>query len=115
MRRLLKIAFAVFVTLGLALAPLAAPASAAQARSDGMSDMSMSSDMPCCPDEQKSKDCQDCPLVAMCILKTVQAGPTGAAAIPLRHAVRTTHLVADEVIGDGLTRPPPDQPPRILA
>jgi hypothetical protein len=114
MRRLLKIAFAVFVTLGLALAPLAAPAAAAQARADGMTDMSMSSDMSCCPDEQKSKDCQDCPLVAMCVLKTAQAGPSEAAALPLRHAIRTTHLVADDVIGDGLTRPPPHQPPRTL-
>ena len=59
-----------------------------------MTDMSMSADMPCCPDEQKSKDCQDCPLVAMCILKTAQAGPVATAALPLRHAIRTTHLVA---------------------
>ncbi|MCK1689038.1 hypothetical protein [Bradyrhizobium sp. 145] len=115
LRRLLRIAFAVFVTAGLTLAPLAAPAAAAQARPDGMSDMSISVDMPCCPDEQKSKDCQDCPLVAMCILKTAEAGPSEAAALPLRHAIRTTHFVADDLVGDGLTRPPPDQPPRTLA
>ena len=115
LRRLLRVAFAVFVTAGLALAPMAAPAAAAQARSEGMTDKSMSADNPCFPDEQKSKDCQDCPLVAMCILKTVQAGPTGTAAIPLRHAIRTTHSVTDDVVGDGLVRPPPDQPPRTLA
>src|SRR3982751_3738849 len=110
-RRFIGRLLAVLVVAGVALAP-----AAVQAASLGSpSDMSMSADMPCCPDEQKSKDCQDCPLVAMCILKTVQAGPTEAAAIPLRHAIRTTHLVADEIIGDGLTRPPPDQPPRILA
>lgn len=114
LRGLLRVAFAVLVTAGLTLAPLAAPAAAAQARSDGMSDMSMSADMSCCPDEQKGKDCQDCPLVAMCILKTAQAGPSMVAALPLRHAIRTTHLVADDVIGDGLTRPPPHQPPRTL-
>ncbi|MCK1538012.1 MULTISPECIES: hypothetical protein [unclassified Bradyrhizobium] len=115
LRGLLRIAFAVLVTAGLTLAPLAAPAAAAQARSDGMSDMSVSADMPCCPDEQKGKDCQDCPLVAMCVLKTVQAGLSETAALPLRHAIRTTHLVADDLVGDGLTRPPPDQPPRTLA
>jgi hypothetical protein len=115
MRRLLKIVFAFFVTLGLALAPLAAPAAAAQARLDGMSDMSMSADMTCCPDDQKSNDCQDCPLVAMCVLKTTQAGPSEAVALPLRHAIRTTHSVADDAVGDGLVRPPPDQPPRTLA
>lgn len=115
LRRLLRVAFAVLVTAGLTFAPFAAPAAAAQARSDGMSDTSMSADMPCCPDEQKSKDCQDCPLVAICLLKTAQAGPSEAAALLLRHATRTMHLVADDLVGDGLSRPPPDQPPRILA
>jgi hypothetical protein len=115
LRRLLRLALAVFVTLGLTLAPLAAPAAVAQARSDGMSDMLMSADMPCCPDEQKSKDCQDCPLVAMCILKTAQPGPSPISALPLRRGIRTTHLVADDILGDGLDRPPPDQPPRTLA
>ena len=115
LRRLLRIAFAASVTVGLTLAPLAAPAAAAQARSEGMTDMSMSADMPCCPDEQKSKDCQDCPLVAMCVLKTTQAGPSEAFALPLRHAIRTSHSVADDAVGDGLVRPPPDQPPRTLA
>lgn len=114
-RRLINMAFAVFVTVGLALAPLASPAAAAQARSAGMSDMSMSADMPCCPDEQKSKDCQDCPLIAMCILKTVQAGPSETGALPLRHAIRSNHVFADDVLGDGLVRPPPDHPPRNLA
>ncbi|MGR4928162.1 hypothetical protein ACFKHW_39290 (plasmid) [Bradyrhizobium lupini] len=115
LRRLLRVAFAVLVTAGLALAPLAAPAAAAQVHADGMSDMSMSADMPCCPDEQKGKDCQDCPLVAICVLKTAQAGPSDSAALLLRHAIRSTHLVAQDLVGDGLTRPPPDQPPRILA
>ena len=114
-RRLLNLALAVFVTVGLALAPLAAPMAATPAQPAGMTDMSMSAEMPCCPDEQKSKDCQDCPLVAMCILKTVPAGPV-ATAIPLqRHAVRAAHSLLDDVFADGLDRPPPDQPPRKLA
>ena len=115
LRRLLNLAFAVFVTAGLALAPMAAPAAAARARSGSMTDMSMSADMPCCPDEQKSKDCQDCPLIAMCILKTAQAAPSTATALPLRHPVRTTHSFRDDVLVDGLDRPPPDHPPRNLA
>lgn len=110
--RLLRVAFAVLVTAGLTLAPLAGPAAATKGRSEGMTDMSMSAEMPCCPDEQKSKDCHDCPLVAMCVLKTAQAGPSEAAALPLRHAIRTTHFVVDDLVGDGLVRPPPDQPPR---
>jgi hypothetical protein len=113
-RRFLNLALAVFVTVGLAVAPLGAPAIAAPPHAGGMADMSMSADMPCCPDEQKNKDCQDCPLVAICILKTAQAGPSLASALPVRHAVRTAHSVLDDVLADGLDRPPPDQPPRNL-
>jgi hypothetical protein len=114
LRRLLNLALAVFVTVGLAVAPLMAPSAAAQARAHDMTDMSMSSDMLCCP-EQKSMDCQDCPLTAMCVLQTVQAGPPMAAALLLRYAVRTAHIVRDDALSAGLDRPPPDQPPRYLA
>ena len=114
LRRLLNLAFAVFVTAGLALAPMAVPAAAARAQSGSMTDMSMSADMPCCPDEQKSKNCQDCPVIAMCILTTAQTAPSTAAALPLRHPVRTTHTFRDDVLVVGLDRPPPDQPPRSL-
>jgi hypothetical protein len=114
-RRFLKLALAVFVTAGLALAPLVAPA-AAKGPSMEMTDMSaISADMPCCPDGQKSKDCQDCPLVAMCVLKTSQAGPSMTFAMPVRHAIRAAHSVLDDAPADGLDHPPPDQPPRILA
>jgi hypothetical protein len=107
---------ALSVAAGLMLAPLSGSGIAdvqAAAVSDSM--QSMSTDMPCCPDQQKSTDCQDCPLVAMCILKTAQAGPSMAAALPLRYAIRTAHLVTDDVPGDDLDRPPPEQPPRTLA
>jgi hypothetical protein len=105
----------VFVTLGLAVAPLATPAAAAPPHAAGTMDMSMPADMPCCPDEQKSKDCQDCPLVAMCVLKTAQAGPSTTEALPLRHAIRTAHSFRDDAPAEGLVRPPPDHPPRNLA
>jgi hypothetical protein len=114
-RWLRNLALSVFVTVGLAVAPLGAPAIATLPHAGGMADMSMSADTPCCPDEEKSKDCQDCPLVAMCVLKTAQAGPSLASALPVRHAIRTAHSVLDDAPADGLDRPPPDQPPRNLA
>jgi hypothetical protein len=113
-RRLVNLIFAALVTAGLAIAPLATPPAAAQPHAGGMLDMSMSADMSCCPDEQKSKDCQDCPLVAICVLKNAQAGPSLASAMPVRHAIRTSYLVLDDVPADGLNRPPPDHPPRNL-
>jgi len=115
LRRLLNLVFSVFVTVGLVLSPLATPAASAHPQMAGMTDMSASGDMPCCPDQPKGKDCQDCPLVAMCVLKTAQAGPSASEALPLRHAIRTTHAVRNDAPADGLTRPPPDHPPRNLA
>ena len=114
--RILNLFLAVFVTVGLAVSPLATPAVAAHAQMLGMTDMTMSADMPCCPDEQKNnKDCQDCPLVAMCVVMTTQAAPAMTAALPPRYAIRTTHSMRDDLAADGLDRPPPDQPPRNLA
>jgi hypothetical protein len=116
LRRLIARLLAIAVIAGLSLAPLATPAAAQALAVSEMAGMSsMSADMPCCPDEQKSKDCGDCPLIAMCILKTVQAGPSQVAVMPVRHAIRTAHLVRNDALADGLDRPPPDYPPRALA
>jgi hypothetical protein len=117
LRRLIARLLAIAVIAALAIAPLATPASAMASAAANMAGMmsSMSADMPCCPDEQKAKDCQDCPLVAICMLKTIQAGPSLAAAMPIRHAIRTAHAARDDVLADGLDRPPPDHPPRNLA
>ena len=114
---------AIAIVVGLAVAPVAAPAAMQASNMDagmtGMSSMadmsSMAADMTCCPDEQKSKTCTDCPLIAMCVLTAAQAAPPATSALPVRHAIRTTHALRDDVFADGLNRPPPDQPPRNLA
>jgi hypothetical protein len=109
---------AISIVAGLAAAPVAAPAAMQAsimhaAMSAEMS--SMAADMPCCPDEQKSKTCTDCPVIAICVLTTAQVAPPETSALPVRHAVRTAHALRDDVFADGLDRPPPDQPPRNLA
>lgn len=127
-RLLISRLLAIAIVAGLAVAPVAAPAAMqaqmATAMTDmsGMTDMpaaadvsSMAADMPCCPDAQKSAPCTDCPITAMCVLTTAQAAPPEASVLPVRHAVRTTHALRDDDFADGLDRPPPDQPPRILA
>jgi hypothetical protein len=111
---------AIMIVAGLAVAPVAAPAamraSTMHASMAEMTDMSsMAAGMPCCPDEQKSKTCTDCPVIAMCALTTAQTTPPEMSALPVRHAVRATHALRDDVFADGLNRPPPDQPPRNLA
>jgi hypothetical protein len=119
---------AIAIVVGLAVAPVAAPAAMLAPMTAGTTDMSsmtdmssvadgssMAADMPCCPDEQKSKTCTDCPVIAMCVLTTAQAAPPETLALPVRHAVRATHALRDDVFADGLSSPPPDQPPRNLA
>jgi hypothetical protein len=94
------------------MAPVVTAATATETSVETTGMSAMSGDMPCCPSEQKSKDCQDCPLLAICALKTSQAGPAWAASVTIRHAVRTFHAVLNDVLVDGVDRPPPDQPPR---
>jgi hypothetical protein len=122
-RRFITRLLAIAIVVGLAVAPVAAPAAMQASNMDaGMTEMSpmadmssMAADMTCCPDEQKSKTCTDCPLIAMCVLTAAQAAPPATSALPVRHAIRTTHALRDDVFADGLDRPPPDQPPRNLA
>ncbi|MGO4713758.1 hypothetical protein [Bradyrhizobium sp. 2TAF24] len=123
-RRWLRFLLAALVTAGLTIAPLALPAVAKSLSPAGgspavmapmtdMSDMDMA-DMPCCPDKQKSDDCRDCPLMAMCMLKVLQTGPIVTAG---QHEpnVREQLHPRDDLMAEGLTRPPPDQPPRFLS
>jgi hypothetical protein len=110
--------FRLFITRLLAISIVAAPAAmqASIMHAAMAAEMSsMAADMPCCPDEQKSKTCTDCPVIAICVLTTAQVAPPETSALPVRHAVRTAHALRDDVFADGLDRPPPDQPPRNLA
>src|SRR4051794_39526395 len=47
----------------------------------------MAADMPCCPNDKKNDACPDCPLMALCTLKTAQAHPSIADTLPLRSPV----------------------------
>ena len=107
---------ALAIVAGLAVTPAALPAAMQGAVPPGMTEMSsMAADMPCCPDEQTGKMCTDCPIAATCVSTTPQAAPPEMSVLPVRHAIRTTHALRDDVFADGLNRPPPDQPPRNLA
>lgn len=121
-RRFISHLLAVLVIAGLVAAPLVTPVAAQRLSAGAITDMSamdmstmdMSADMPCCPDKQKTNDCSDCPLVAMCMLKTAQAEPSLAGGIPVRLHSRALLFVSDDPVADGLDRPPPEHPPRTL-
>jgi hypothetical protein len=113
-RRLLQFLFASLISIGLAVAPLASTLAAGHRSSGlGMQMSDMSEDMSCCPEKQKQSDCQDCPLLAVCTAKVLQdrQSPTGLA---VRQAKSRTLDPLDEPEIAGLTRPPPDQPPRTI-
>ncbi len=113
-RRILNFALAVSVIAGLVTAPMVTPAAAKPLSNSEMTGMStMSADMPCCPDRQKSNDCHNCPIVGMCV-SSMQAVPAMAVAILIRHPTRALLVAFDDMISDGLDRPPPDHPPRSL-
>jgi predicted metal-binding membrane protein len=125
-RQLLKLLVALLVTASLTLAPLATPAAAEHllssagadmAAAQDMSDMDvadMTADMPCCPDKEKSPACQDCPLVAICMMQVLLTGPSTSPVGVNRRVGEQLHPL-DDIIADGLARPPPDHPPRTLA
>jgi len=125
-RRMISRVLAALVAAGLIFAPFV---SSAMARSDQMAvdHMTMAhshhmpeagaqraADMPCCPDQEKSDGCKDCPLMAICMLSVLQSGPS-AVAIILRSVVPERLQPRDDVAVDGLIGPPPDRPPRVLA
>lgn len=128
-RQLLKLLVALLVTASLTLAPLATPAAAEHllsaagvqmapmADDPDMADMDMAdmaADMPCCPDKQKSPTCQDCPLVAICMMQVLLTGPSSSV-FEVNRRLDEQLRPLDDIIADGLARPPPDHPPRTLA
>ena len=116
-RQSFRLLLVVLVTAGLTIAPLVTPVAAKHPSTATMVEMADSSDMmadmPCCPDKQKGNDCQDCPLIAICMLKSIQAGPSTQAVAMDGLAYQRLRPADDHVI-DGLARPPPEHPPRRL-
>src|ERR1700730_7868842 len=114
LRRLIGHLLAILVIVGLVVPPLVTPAAATRLPVAEMTDMSaMSGDMPCCPDEHKNKSCQDCPLVAMCMLTIAQANPSTINGIQVSFQARRLSFALIDMVADGLMGAPPDHPPRI--
>lgn len=114
LRRLIGRLLTVFVIVGLVAAPLVTPAAAKPLAAAEMTDMAAMSDaMPCCPDGQRSNNCLDCPLVAMCMLNIAQAEPSPTDGVQVSFQTSRPLSPPDDLIADGLIGSPPDHPPRI--
>lgn len=112
-RRLISRLLAVLVIVGLFAAPLVTPAAAKLLPVGEMGDMAaISGDMPCCPGGQKNNNCQDCPLIAMCMLTIAQAEPPSTSDIQGPMQISHVIFALDDLMADGLIGAPPDHPPR---
>lgn len=129
-RRLFNWLIVLTVAAGLLSVPFAAPAvakthhavgsGAMQAMTGDMHAMdgdmqAMADGMPCCPDEGKGvKDCDACPLMALCSLTMPIPTPSGIAALVLLPTTQTAFALPDDLLIDGLGARPPDHPPRTI-
>jgi hypothetical protein len=70
--------------------------------------------MPCCPGDTGTRDCDSCPFVALCLLSISIPVPFGAMVPIERHARHNSLALSDDLLTDGLGAKPPDHPPRTL-
>ncbi|MCC8979456.1 hypothetical protein [Bradyrhizobium acaciae] len=82
--------------------------------SDEVSDQTMADNVPCCPDQTKSKGCEDCPFLALCMLSVWLPAPGGAMSLIAREPSQSAFAARDDRLLDGLGAKPPDHPPRTL-
>jgi len=128
LRRLANLWILLLVAAGLLLAPVApafarmmpdASAAAMQGMpadhvmsDEAMSDQAMVDNMPCCPEQTKSKGCEDCPFLALCMLSIPLPVPAGAASLVKRDPLLSRFAARDDRLLDDLGAKPPDHPPR---
>ena len=103
---------AVFLIAGLVFAPLAARANGASMAMAGEA-ASMSDDMPCCPEKSLPMDCADCPLMAICMVKTLQVPPSAGVAEIQPVTLRMLLPGSDPEV-ESVAYSPPPKPPRSL-
>jgi hypothetical protein len=109
---------AFFLIVGLVIAPLSARASggavASMATASISGDMAgMSDDMPCCPDKSAPVDCDQCPLMALCVSTTLQA-PLPAGVAEIQPVTLRMLLPGSDPEVESVAYSPPPRPPRSL-
>ena len=108
----------ILVIAALVLAPLSAPANAGMAKGMAgtmpeMAATEMAADMPCCPDKSVPMDCDQCPLMALCMATNLHQ-PSSAGMIEIRPVTMRMLAPGSDPQGDSLGQHPPPRPPRSL-
>jgi hypothetical protein len=115
LRRFVNLWIMLLVAAGLLFAPLAASVMAKATSDSASTEMqAMADEMPCCPDQTKSNDCDSCPFVALCMLSVSLPAPSGVGLLIARDALRTAFAANNDLLIDGLGAKPPDHPPRTI-
>lgn len=118
MKRLLSRALTGLALLGLILSPVARPAMAMAPDPVEQTDIAAAAamdmaDMPCCPDKAPKPDCaKDCPLMGMCMGKTLQSAPHAATPF-VSYARARVVIPRNDAKLDGLAQAPPPRPPDV--
>lgn len=82
---------------------------------DAISHDASSHDEGCCPDQGKpSRDCDSCPLLALCAMSIAVAAPSGSTTLARGEAAIAAFALPDDLLIAGLSARPPDHPPRTL-
>lgn len=130
-KRLFNLLIALTVAAGLLSAPFAAPAVAKASDTAAGAEMAddghamhgdahamagthaMADGMPCCPDQgAPAKDCDSCPLMALCSVSVSFPTPSGAPVPVPASMAQAAFAFPDDLLIDGLSARPPDHPPR---
>jgi hypothetical protein len=73
----------------------------------------MSDGMPCCPDKSAPVDCDQCPLMALCVSTTLQA-PLPAGVAEIQPVTLRMLLPGSDPEVESVAYSPPPRPPRSL-
>lgn len=110
--------FALGIAVGIVIGPAAPlmaamPPSSASMTSAGENAMQMADGMPCCPKKQAPKrfDCDKCAL-SNCMIKL--SGPSQASSLVEAPVLITRVVPVSEFVPAGLSKPPPERPPRTI-
>ncbi len=107
---------AILLIAGLVFAPFSGPANAGIAMGGSMPEMAakeIAADMPCCPDKSMPMDCDQCPLMALCMVKSFHE-PSPAGMIEIQPVTVRLLKPASDPEAESLGQHPPPRPPRPL-
>jgi hypothetical protein len=107
---------AILLIAGLVFAPFSGPANAGMGMAAPMAAaemVEMAADMPCCPDKSVPMDCDQCPLMAICMVQNFHE-PSSAGMIEVRPVTLRMLAPGSDPQGDSLAQHPPPRPPRLL-